>query len=126
MEHTINDRFRELLKDSGLSQEKFGEPLGMTRSEVKNIVYDITTVKEAKIPLICTRYNVSERWMRDGIGDKYLPRSIGEEMGEIAAAASRQNVEAVRKYFRELGDEFTDAEILFLYEIFKKRFGDKK
>ena len=120
---TINDRFREILKDSGLSQEKFGEPLGMTRSEVKNIVYDATVVKDSKIPLICEKYGINEEWLRTGSGKKQKSHTIGDQLEKLAAESAHNNVEAVRKFFRELGDEFTDAEILFLYEIYKKHFG---
>ena len=71
---------------------------------------------------ICMVYGVSREWIETGAGDPFPPKSLGVEMGDIAAEASKQNVEAVRKFFRELGDEFSDAEILFLYEIYKKHF----
>lgn len=121
---TINDRFRDVLRESGLSQEKFGKPIGMTRSEISNIVYDHTTVKENKISLICAVYGISEDWFRTGEGEMYLPKTVGDQMGELAAGAAKNNVEAIRQIFRELPEKFTDAEILMLYQIFKNHWKD--
>ena len=58
-----------------LSREKFGAPVGMTDSEIKNIETGITQLKENKIPLICSKYNVSETWLRTGEGEMFLPKS---------------------------------------------------
>lgn len=124
----MGDRFKEIRTRTGLSQKDFGKPVGMSISEVKNVEYHITAIREDKIPLICKEYGINEDWLRYGTGERDKPKSLGDALGEIAAEAAQNNVEAVRKFFRELGDEFTDAEILFLYQIYKSHFGkdDKK
>lgn len=120
--NTINDRFRIVFQKSGLSQEKFASSVDMTRSEVANILYDKTSLKPHKIPTICQRHNIREEWLRDGVEPMQYPKSLGDEIGEIALAASRTNPEAAAHYFRHLFDGWSEAEILLLYELMRRKF----
>ena len=61
-----------------MSRAKFGEPIGMTDSEIKNVETGATQLKENKIPLICNAYNVNEQWLRTGQGDMFLPKRSEE------------------------------------------------
>lgn len=70
-EETINDRFKALRSALGLTQTAFGESIGLSRSEVKNIEYGKTTLKEIKIPIICREHKVNESWLRTGKGDMF-------------------------------------------------------
>lgn len=119
----MNDRIKAVRMALGMTQDEFADGLGLTRGAITNIERHITDPKEKLINLICNVYHVNREFIVDGTGDMFPPRSMGDEISDIAAAAAKQNVEAVRKFFRELGDEFSDAEILFLYEIYKKHFG---
>lgn len=110
-----------------LSREKFGAPVGMTDSEIKNIETGITQLKENKIPLICSKYNVSETWLRTGEGEMFLPKSRGEEIGQIVREAASVDPEDAVKFFQSLLDGMSDAEIVLMYQIFKTHFlGDGK
>lgn len=106
----------------GLSRVKFGAPIGMSDSEIKNVETGLTQLKETKIPLICGAYNVNEKWLRTGDGDVFLPKTRGQQIGDIAAAASAHDPEAARAYFTRLLGDMTDAEILLMYEIYKRHF----
>lgn len=63
-----------------LSRKKFGDRIGMTDSEIKNIETGITSLKENKIPLICQEYNVNESWLRTGEGSMFREVSRDEEL----------------------------------------------
>lgn len=119
----MHDRIKAVRMALGLTQDEFADGLGLTRGAITNIERHITEPKEKLINLICNVYHVNREYIVDGTGEMFPSKSLGEEISDIAAAAAKQNVEAVRKFFRELGDEFTDAEILFFYEIYKKHFG---
>lgn len=119
----MHDRIKAIRMALGLTQDEFADGLGLTRGAITNIERHITEPKEKFINLICNVYHVNREYIVFGTGEMFPPRSLGDEISDIAAAAAKQNVESVRKFFRELGDEFTDAEILFLYEIYKKHFG---
>ena len=109
-----------------LSRVKFGEPIGMSDSEIKNIETGLTQLKENKIPLICSTYNVNEIWLRTGEGEVFIPKTRGQENSEIVKSASTHDPEEAVKFFTNLLSEMTDAEILLMYEVFKRHFPDKK
>ena len=109
-----------------LSRAKFGEAIGMSDSEIKNIENGVTQLKENKIPLICNAYNETEEWLRTGIGEMFMPKTRGQEISEIVKSASTNDPEEAVKFFTNLLSEMTDAEILLMYEVFKRHFPDKK
>ena len=108
-----------------LSRAKFGIPIGMSDGEIKNIETGLTQLKENKIPLICGAYNVNETWLRTGDGEVFIPKTRGQEIGEIVAAASKNDPEEAVKFFTNLLSGMTDAEIVLMYEIFKRHFPEK-
>lgn len=123
----LNNRFRLVLQKTGLSQEKFGEQIGMTRSEISNIVYDKTNIKPGKIHLMCQAYGIREAWFLTGDGEMYAPEDLGKAIGRIAREASG-NREEVVQFFEQLcarvkSDEELEAEILLMYTLLKRRFG---
>lgn len=94
----------------------------MSDGEIKNIETGLTQLKENKIPLICNAYNVNEEWLRTGKGEMFLPKSRGQEIGEIVKAAAQHDPETAVKFFSSLLEEMSDAEIVLMYEIFKRHF----
>lgn len=78
----LNNQMRELRKLLDLSQAAFGERIGLSRDEIKNIEYDKTTVKEIKIPIICRMFNVSYDWLTKGEGEPFesLPKVLIDEL----------------------------------------------
>lgn len=67
----MNERIKELRKALGLSGEKFGEPLGVTRTAVSLIETGKNAVTEQMIKLLCLTYNVNEDWLRTGNGEMF-------------------------------------------------------
>ena len=105
-----------------LSRAKFGEPIGMSDSEIKNIETGLTQLKDSKISLICKEYNVNETWLRTGTGDMFNPKTRGEEIGAIVKSAARHDPEQAAAFMQSLVSDLSDAEIVLLYEIFRRHF----
>ena len=119
----MNERILYLRKTVlNLSRAKFGELVGMSDSEIKNIENGVTLLKVNKIPLICGAYNVSETWLRTGEGEIFLPKTRGQEIGEIVKAAAQRDPEEAQRFFSGLLEDMSDAEIVLMYEIFKRHF----
>ena len=108
-----------------MSRAKFGIPIGMSDGEIKNIETGLTQLKENKIPLICKEYHVNEEWLRTGKGDMFIPKTRGQEIGDIVKAAAQHDPETAAKFFTSLFEEMSDAEIVLMYEIFKRHFPEK-
>ena len=80
----MNSRIKEIRKAKGLSQEKFGEQLGVTKTSISKMELGTYNVTESMIKLICSEFNVSEEWLRYGDGDMFanLPK---DELDKLAA-----------------------------------------
>lgn len=120
---TINERFRQVREALHKSQEAFAQEAGRTRSEIKNIEYGKTVPKEEVIKSVCKAHGIDETWLRTGKGNKkFLPKSRGEEIGEIVRDAAQVDPEEAVKFFHSLLDGMSDAEIVLMYQNFKKHF----
>jgi len=71
----VYERIKELRKKHfKMSQETFAERLGVSRSVIKNIELNALARPEQKMPLyklICTEFNVNEKWLLTGEGDMF-------------------------------------------------------
>lgn len=101
---TINDRIRALREELGLSQTAFGEPIGLSRDEVKNIEYKKTAPKEITVPLICKEYKVRREWLCDGVGPMRTEKDADDDLAKIfeEIGASDDNLikDIVRSYWQ--------------------------
>ena len=67
----MNQRVKEVRKALGLSGEKFGESLGLTKMAVSKMETGRVGVSESNVKLICLAYNVNETWLRTGEGQMF-------------------------------------------------------
>lgn len=80
----MNTRIKELRKNLlGLTLDKFGERLGVTKVTISRLENGINAVTPQMFKSICREFNVNEEWLRDGIGE---PFAIPED--ETAALVS--------------------------------------
>ena len=87
----ISERIKILRKDTRLSQTEFGKPIGLSRDEVKNIELGRTRVKEITIPLLCSRFKVSEDWLRTGSGEMYAPQTKREQLADFLGCVMKED-----------------------------------
>lgn len=80
----MNDRIKELRKAMNLSQEKFGELLGITKSGVSDIESGRRKVTDQHVIMLANN-GVSEEWLRTGKGSMFIPKSKDEEIAEMLA-----------------------------------------
>lgn len=69
----ISERIRVLRKEYlHITQEAFGEPLGLSRANIANIEAERIAVTDRVISSICREFSVNEEWLRNGIGDPFV------------------------------------------------------
>ena len=73
---------KEVRKSLGLTQEKFGMPLGMKRNSLSTVESGINNVTEPLFKSVCRVYNVNEDWLRNGTGEMFNKPS--DEVGYYA------------------------------------------
>ena len=118
----MQERIKEVRKSNGLTQTEFGEKIGVKGNTVTGYETGIRSPSDAIIVSICREFGVNEEWLRTGKGEMFLPKSRGQEIGEIVKAAAQHDPETAAKFFSSLLEEMSDAEIVLMYEIFKRHF----
>lgn len=81
----MNERVKELRLKLGLTQEEFGEKIGLSKSGVSNIENGTRNVSERHIKLISKTFGVSEVWIRNGMGEITIgkrPKSLEDYTNE--------------------------------------------
>ncbi len=67
----IKDRIKYIRKQLRLSQQNFGDKLGVGRDVISNIEQGRVDPKDYVINLICTTFEISESWLRNGTGEMF-------------------------------------------------------
>lgn len=68
----MNERLKELRKNEGLTLEKFGARLGVSKVAISLIESGKNNLTEQMMKAICREFNVNEEWLRDGVGEPYI------------------------------------------------------
>ncbi len=82
---TPNERVREIRKSLCLTLEKFGEKIGMKKNSVSQIESGKNSLTEQTIKSICREFDVSEDWIRYGIGDMFMERIDEDETAALVS-----------------------------------------
>ena len=118
----MNDRVKKIRQESGITQAQFADKIGLSRNYVAMIEIGQREPSDRTILDICREFGVNEEWLRTGKGEMFLPKSRGQEIGEIVKAAAQHDPETAAKFFSSWLEEMSDAEIVLMYEIFKRHF----
>ncbi len=81
---TTCDRVKSIRKELKLSQEAFGEKLGVKRDVIANIELGRAPIKELMINLICKTFKVNPLWLEEGEGEMFLavPDALLDDLAE--------------------------------------------
>lgn len=131
---STSERLKQIMKEKSLKQvdileaakpycEKYGVKL--TKSDLSQYVSGKVEPGQEKLTVLGLALNVSEAWLmgydvnmeRDG-----RPKTRGEKIGEIVRDAAQVDPEEAVKFFHSLLDGMSDAEIVLMYQNFKKHF----
>ena len=70
-DYGINQRVVKLRKVLGYTQEKFAEPVKLSRSFQGEIEKNHRKVNDRMIKMICLIYGVNENWLKNGAGEMF-------------------------------------------------------
>lgn len=88
----MNNRIKELREHLGLSRSSFGEQLGISGDVVNNLERGRVEIKDDRIKLICSIFNVNEEWLRTGKGQKF--NIINDDYTKISAEIDKRDKKA--------------------------------
>lgn len=101
----INERIRNLRKSLKLSQEEFGNRLGVTKASISRLESGINNVTEQMIRSVCREYNVNYSWLKEGIGDMFVSTddSVANRIDDLLAGEN-ETAKALFRAFASLDD----------------------
>ena len=79
---TNGERVNEVRKSLGLTLEKFGEKLGVTKTTISRIEKGVNNLTDQRAISICREYNVNYDYLMYGEGEMFddLPQTIVDEL----------------------------------------------
>lgn len=69
--YSINARIKEFRRSEKLSQIEFANLIGLKQTTISYMEQEGTTITHSNLKLICKTFNLSENWLRAGIGEMY-------------------------------------------------------
>lgn len=112
----MNSRIRELRKTLGLTLEKFGEPLGVTKTAISRLENGVNGITDQMVKSICREYNVNEEWLVNGTGEMFSEVDREDQIMRWAASVLKEDCASFRKRFVAMLSSLRDEDWLFLEE----------
>lgn len=97
---SLNKRLKELRKTLGLTQQQFANDIGLGKSSIGNIENGIINLTDRNISVICSKYNVNERWLRTGEGEKFAELNVDEEITFMLGALLAENCSQKKEFIK--------------------------
>lgn len=79
----MNERIKVLRKSLNLSQQEFGERIGVKQGSVAGYESGARIPLDAIISSICREFGVSEVWLRTGEGEMFIQLSEDQQLVDI-------------------------------------------
>ena len=98
----MNDRIRVLRKALKMKQADFGRQIGLTQTSLSMIERGVNNLTDKNIKLICSAFNVSEEWLRNGTGNMFNDSPYIKELYAICNTLTPETQSSLLKIAREL------------------------
>ena len=82
---TVGERVKQLRQTLNLNQTKFGEKIGIGQQSVAGIESGTIALTPRNFDAICEKFNVNPDWLRDGVGEMFLPEKVETYLDKIVA-----------------------------------------
>lgn len=83
----MNERISELIDTLKISKTAFAEKLNVSQAFISQICSGVKKPSDRTIADICAKFNVNEKWLRDGEGSMFVEMSrdevINQYLGEL-------------------------------------------
>lgn len=114
---TQGERIREVRNTLGLTLEKFGDRLGVTKVAISNIEKGNRNLTEQMTKAICREFNVDYMWLTTGDGEMFIDNDDDfiERIDRIMAGEDE-----ARKNLFKFMLELSDDDISVLDRLMKK------
>lgn len=94
---TTGERIKKLRKDLDLTQQKFGERLGIKGNTVAQYELGRNEPIDAVLSLICKEFNVNEDWLRTGVGNMFIEQSEDAQISSFIGDLLKDEEESFKR-----------------------------
>lgn len=122
----MKDRIKSVRQKKKLSQEQFGNKLGITKSSVSLLESGKNSPSEQTIRLICSEFNVNEDWLRTGAGgdeNMFIP---DDAMKYLSIGKAARTPNDFRDFLVHVMETLPDEYCEYLYNEFKRFESERK
>ncbi|WP_347281421.1 helix-turn-helix domain-containing protein, partial [Turicimonas muris] len=99
----MHNRIKSLRKELKLTQEKFGEKLGMKKNSISQIENGVNALTEQLLVSICREFSVNENWLRTGDGKMFVEVPVEDEyfkaVAQISKSKDKLAMQAIIEYW---------------------------
>lgn len=96
---TPGERVKQIRKDNGLTLEKFGEKVGVTKQTISRIENDINSLTDQMVLSICREFDINEEWLRTGEGEKEVALSKEEYITSFVSRILKSKDDSFKKRY---------------------------
>lgn len=101
MSDEIGTRVKKVRLRKGISQEQFGEIIGIKKAAVSKIENGENSLSKGNLLAICHQFNVNKEWLINGNGEMFTTKSKEDEIRNFfeSAISSDSDIAKIQRKF---------------------------
>ncbi len=97
---TIGKRVAKLRAELGMSQQSFGDKIGVTKSTISKAESGVAELTERNAMLICRTFGVRKSWLLEGKGEMFKDEVSAESIIAMLDIVDPLDAEIILAYLR--------------------------
>lgn len=93
----MKDRIKKIRKELDLTQQKFGERIGVKGNTIAQYENGRNEPIDAVISLICREFNVNEEWLRTGKGEMFIEQTKDEQIATFVGSILKDEDDSFKR-----------------------------
>lgn len=123
---SIGSRIEELVSTLNITKTAFAEKIKVTQPYISKLISGNGIPSDRLIEDICEKYDVNEKWLRNGEGEMYIQRTRSEKITDFAADLLNEEEESFKRRLIEALAELDIDEWALLEKISEKATKKRK
>ena len=107
---TIGERIKKVRRSVDLTQQKFGERLGIKPNSVSLIESGDRNPSDQVILAICREFNIREEWLRNGGGDMFIQVTRDEQIAAWVGKTLSTESDTFQKRFISMLSKLNESD----------------
>ena len=107
---TIGERIKKVRRSVDLTQQKFGERLGIKPNSVSLIESGDRNPSDQVILAICREFNIREEWLRNGGGDMFIQMTRDERIAAWVGKTLSTESDTFQKRFISMLSKLNESD----------------